>query len=248
MVCRPLCRLPLSPASARLTFCRVASLPLSPTLCALASPSPPTGWAAASASDSLCPRFPLSSCRMGCRLCLRLSVPSLPLSSLPDGLPPLSPTLCAVAPSPHAGWDVVLGAAERAGRCYPRFGAERRPPATRQRGGGACRVDRGRGARPHSAELRSMRDQPPAPARAADRHIALPPLLQAADPSFPPIIPINPITLDYSSLLRGWGGLRPFLLKKQNCLHGRSDHGGSLSKRGRLPTFPLSQYHRRSEV
>ncbi|WP_290376039.1 hypothetical protein, partial [uncultured Muribaculum sp.] len=51
-------------------------------------------------------------------------------------------------------------------------------------------------------------------ARATDRHIALPPLLQAADPSFPPIIPINPITLDYSSLLCGWGGLRAFLLKK----------------------------------
>ncbi|WP_290084219.1 hypothetical protein, partial [Paramuribaculum intestinale] len=77
MGCRPLCRLPLSPAPARVTFCRMASPPLPPTLCALASPSP------------------------------------------------------------HAGWDVVLGAAERAGRCYPRFGAERRPPATRQRGGGA---------------------------------------------------------------------------------------------------------------
>ncbi len=121
-----------------------------------------------------------------------------------------------------------------------------------------CRASAGRGSVPrrpgsgeshhHSAELRSMRDQPPAPARTTDRHIALPPLLQAADPSFPPIIPINPITLDYSSLLCGWGGLRPFLLKKQSCLHGRSDHGGSLSKRGRLPTFPLSQYHRRSEV
>ncbi|WP_304611921.1 hypothetical protein, partial [Paramuribaculum intestinale] len=86
MGCRPLCRLPLSPAPARVTFCRMASPPLPPTLCAVA------------------------------------------------------------APSPHAGWDVVLGAAERAGRCYPRFGAERRPPATRQRGGGARRVDRGRGA------------------------------------------------------------------------------------------------------
>ena len=83
--------------------------PLSPTLCAVASLSPPAGWAAASVSDSLCRRFPLSSCRMGCCLCLR---------------PPRSPPLCAVAaPSPHAGWDVVLGAAERAGRCYPRFGA-----------------------------------------------------------------------------------------------------------------------------
>ena len=80
----------------------------SPTLCVVAPPSPllPDGLPssvpppplpgsrpghllpygiAASASDSLCPRFPLSS--------------------LPDGLPPLSPTLCAVAsPSPPAGW------------------------------------------------------------------------------------------------------------------------------------------------
>ena len=85
MGCRPLCRLPLSPAPARVTFCRMASPPLPPTLCALASPSPP--------------------CRMGYRLCLRLSVPSLPSLLLPDGLPPLSPTLCAVAsPSPPAGW------------------------------------------------------------------------------------------------------------------------------------------------
>ena len=30
--------------------------------------------------------------------------------------------------SPPAGWAGVLGAAERAGRCYPRFGAARRPP------------------------------------------------------------------------------------------------------------------------
>ncbi len=142
--------------------------PLSPTLCAVASLSPPAGWAAASVSDSLCRRFPLSSCRMGCCLCLR---------------PPRSPPLCAVAaPSPHAGWDVVLGAAERAGRCYPRFGAERRPPATRQRGGGARRVDRGRGARPHSAELRSMRDQPPAPARATHHHIASVPSIPAPSP------------------------------------------------------------------
>ncbi len=35
----------------------------------------------------------------------------------------------------------------------------------------------------HPAELRSMRDQPPAPARAAYWHIALHPLLHAADPS-----------------------------------------------------------------
>ncbi len=49
------------------------------------------------------------------------------------------------------------------------------PTATRQRGGGARRVDRGRGARsPRSAELRSLRDQPPAPARVTRPHIAPP--------------------------------------------------------------------------
>ncbi|WP_303044590.1 hypothetical protein, partial [Paramuribaculum intestinale] len=66
----------------------------------------PAGWATASVSDSLCRRFPLSSCRMGCRLCLRLSVPSLPPLLLPDGLLPLPPTtsiassLCRRRPIP----------------------------------------------------------------------------------------------------------------------------------------------------
>ncbi len=72
---------PLSPPTPRLL-----SVPSPP-------PSPPTGWAAASASD---------------HLDSLLSVPrSLSLS---------------------VGWAGALGAAERAGRCYPRFGAERRPP------------------------------------------------------------------------------------------------------------------------
>ncbi len=39
---------------------------------------------------------------------------------------PLSPPPSLL--SPPAGWAGVLGAAERAGRCYPRFGAARRPP------------------------------------------------------------------------------------------------------------------------
>ena len=82
---------PLSPPTPRLL-----SVPSPP-------PSPPTGWAAASASD---------------HLDSLLSVPrSLSLS---------------------AGWDVVLGAAERAGRCYPRFGAERRH----------CHASAGRGSAP----------------------------------------------------------------------------------------------------
>ncbi len=56
-----------------------------------------------------------------------------------------------------------------------------------------CRASARRGSVPrrpgageshhHPAELRRMRDQPPAPARAAYWHIALHPLLHAADPS-----------------------------------------------------------------
>ena len=183
----------------------------SPTLCVVAPPSPllPDGLPssvpppplpgsrpghllpygiAASASDSLCPRFPLSS--------------------LPDGLPPLSPTLCAVAsPSPPAGWaaasasdhldrllsvpspphplmpDGMSSSEPRNVRADVIPGSERRATfATRQRGGGARRVDRGRGARPHSAELRSMRDQPPAPARATHHHIASVPSIPAPSP------------------------------------------------------------------
>ncbi len=144
-----LCRVPASIRGLRLAR--------SPLRYRLASPTPrsePRLLSARTLRGFVPPRLTLSpplllpcpSCRI-CRLCLRpLSVPSLPLS-------------------PHAGWAVVLGAAERAGRRYPRFGAVRRT-ATRQRGGGACRVDRGRGERrPPSAELRSMRDQPPAQAR-----------------------------------------------------------------------------------
>jgi len=43
----------------------------------------------------------------------------------------------------------------------------RRVSGAGERGGGAERVDRGKESRPlHSAELRSLRDQPPASARA----------------------------------------------------------------------------------
>ncbi len=197
MVCRPLCRLPLSPAPARLTFCRVASPPLSPTLCALASPSPP--------------------CRMGCRLCLRLSVPSLPSLLLPDGLPPLPPTLCALAsPSPPAGWaaasasdhldrllsvpspphplmpDGMSSSEPRSVRADVIPGSERSAAtATRQRGGGARRVDRGRGACPQFGRAAE-------PARSAAR----------ASPGHPPPHSVRAL---YPRPLSppAWGGRRP---------------------------------------
>ncbi len=70
-----------------------------------------------------------------------------PLSSLPDGL---SPSVAAVPPPTHtlssslsspAGWGDVLGAAERAGRWNPRFGAIRRHrDALAGRGSGALRT------------------------------------------------------------------------------------------------------------
>ena len=62
-------------------------------------------------------------------------------SAAPLSPPPPSPPPCRVPRSipadrrsllsPSAGWAGVLGAAERAGRRYPRFGAERRPSSCR---------------------------------------------------------------------------------------------------------------------
>ena len=134
---------PFLPAPAHLLPCGVAAYYLPPLL------SPSAGWAVALFSSPLPAR-------------LRSLSPSPP-----GGLAALSlfPLL-----SPSAGWGGALGAAERAGRCYPRFGAERHPPARVSGAGGARRVDRGRGeCPPHSAELRSLRDQPLAPARASAR-------------------------------------------------------------------------------
>ena len=130
---------------------RGSALPVypSPPLCAVAAPSP--------------------SYRMGCRpLCRRR-----PLSLLPGwtGAPPpaahVAPTLLL------PGWVGALGAAERAGRCYPRFGAARRPPARVSGAGGsaprrpgersaspirpscgACEISRPRQLRPPTATLR----------------------------------------------------------------------------------------------
>ncbi len=150
--------------------------PLSPTLCAVASLSPPAGWAAASVSDSLCRRFPLSSCRMGCRLCLRLSVPSLPPLLLPDGLLPLPPTtsiassLCRRRPIPSCrmgcrprsrGTCGQMLSPVRSGApptCHasagrgsaPRRPGERSAPPVRP-SCGACEISRPRKLRPPTA-------------------------------------------------------------------------------------------------
>ena len=123
-----------------------------------APPSPPliplclsTGWTRRSPSSL----FSLSSSLL---LPAGLS-PSSPLRFLPasDPSPPphrvgSPPAVLSLFPllllSPPAGWVGVLGAAERAGRCYPRFGAARRPPARVSGAGGARRVDRGRGECP----------------------------------------------------------------------------------------------------
>ncbi len=69
-----------------------------------------------------------------------LSCPHAPRLRSPR--PPLSPPLPLLLLSPPAGWVDALGAAERAGRCYPRFGAARRPSSCRMgwrpRSRGAC--------------------------------------------------------------------------------------------------------------
>ncbi|WP_289747111.1 hypothetical protein [Paramuribaculum intestinale] len=105
--------------------------------------------------------------------------------TIPDSCPAGWAAAIASDPSDFSsGWVGAIGAAERAGRQDPRFGAECAPPAARQRGGGSVPRRPGSGERhTNSAELRSMRDQPTAPARAAYWHIALHPLLHAADPS-----------------------------------------------------------------
>ena len=122
---------------------------------------------------SVCPHAPrlrpprLTSCRVAlppaltplsprlltsCRVALPPALTPLPLSSCRMGWRPRSRGACGQMLSPV------------------RSGAS--PTATCQRGGGARRVDRGRGERLRSAELRSLRDQPPAPAQATHRHIA----------------------------------------------------------------------------
>ena len=80
---------------------------------------------------------------------------ALPTSPPPDGLPSSEPRSVRA--------DVIPGSERRA------------TFATRQRGGGARRVDRGRRVvHLWSAEPRSVRDQPPAPARVTRPHIAPP--------------------------------------------------------------------------
>ena len=131
-------------------------------------PSPPL-CAVAAPSPSyrmgcrpLCRRYPLSSRRMGWRPASRSLLRRM-------GCRPRSRGACGQMVSPV------------------RSGTP--PTAARQRGGGARRVDRGRGEAPRSAELRSLRDQPSAPARATHRHIALPPSLIAHSCLMPPPSP-----------------------------------------------------------
>ncbi len=141
-----------------------------------APPSPPliplclsTGWTRCSPS-SLSP--PLSFCRMGCRPLLLsascpppiplplptgwarrpLSFPS-PLSFCRMGWRPRSRGACGQMLSPVRSGAPPTGARQRGGGSAPRRPGERRVP-------------------PHSAELRSLRDQPLAPAQATRRHIA----------------------------------------------------------------------------
>ncbi len=102
------------------------------------------------------------------------------LSSIPTALSPLSSLLLP---------DGLASSEPRSVRADGIPGSERSAAtATRQRGGGARRVDRGEErAVPRSAELRSVRDQPPAPAQATRRHIApSPPRAPLLPPPHPP--------------------------------------------------------------
>ncbi len=161
---------PLYPLLPVLTRCAASYPPGLAALCRV--PAVLRGLRLARSPLAIASRRPRSSPNPGYRLPARSAAPFLPAPAhlLPCGVAAyyLPPTL-----SPSAGWGGTLGAAERAGRRNPRFGAARRPPARVSGAGGARRVDRGRGeCPPHSAELRSMRDQPLAPAQATRRHIA----------------------------------------------------------------------------
>ena len=86
---------------------RSSRLPLADSLCRRSPLAPPAGWSAVLCAASPSPRLPPGSPSAVWHrcLCLRLSVPSLPPLLMPDGLPPLPPTLCALAPSLlPAGW------------------------------------------------------------------------------------------------------------------------------------------------
>ena len=106
--------------------------------------------------------------------------------STPRPCPALSsiPTALSSLLSPPAGWAGVLGAAERAGRRYPRFGAERRHchasaggrSASRRPGGGARRPPFGRAAeRARSAARASSGHPPPHSALSPPRPSPAPP-------------------------------------------------------------------------
>ena len=135
----------------------------SPTLCVVAPPpAPPAGWSAVLCAASPSPRLPPGSrsAVWHSSLCLRLSVPrSLSLS---------------------VGWAGALGAAERAGRCYPRFGAacthrrasagrgsaprrpgERSAPPPGRPSCGPCGISRPRPPGPPTTTLRPCPRTPP---------------------------------------------------------------------------------------
>ena len=164
---------------------RAVTAPLSPRVAP--ARSEPRLLSARTHRGSAPPRLPLAD-----SLCRRR-----PPLLLPDGLPPLPPTtsiassLCpALYPSLSDGLapseprsvraDVIPGS--------ERHAAHRRASAGR---GSAPRRPGERRGVPQSAELRSLRDQPPAPAQATRSHIAPPasaaPLARAAIP--PPLSP-----------------------------------------------------------
>ena len=168
-------------------------------------PLPPSGVSASRGHRSLSPRVAPATLRTPVTVCPhapRLRSPRLPLASSLCRRRPLLPpagwaaVLCAVAsPSPPAGWAGALGAAERAGRWYPRFGAARHPchasagrgSAPRRPGERRVPTPFGRAAEPARSAVRASSGHPPPhSAPALYPRAPLLPVLTRGAASYPP--------------------------------------------------------------
>ena len=146
---------PLYPLLPVLTRCAASYPPGLAALCRV--PAVLRGLRLARSPLAIASRRPRSSPNPGYCLArtLRGSVPARLRSLSPSPPGGLAARRPLSFPSPPAGWGVALGAAERAGRCYPRFGAARRP----------CHASAGRGSAPRRPGERRV---PPPFGRAAE--------------------------------------------------------------------------------
>ena len=167
---------PLYPLLPVLTRCAASYPPGLAALCRV--PAVLRGLRLARSPLAIASRRPRSSPNPGYRLPARSAAPFLPAPAhlLPCGVAAyyLPPTL-----SPSAGWGGALGAAERAGRRNPRFGAARRHRDALAGRWGARRVDRGEESRP--SPLGRAAERARSAARASPGH----PLRMALSPPRP---------------------------------------------------------------